>query len=95
MGCLGTSEFRTDKISKTGPVTLRTGGRLYHIGVSRTYAGTRVLLLVQDLSIRILDAATGELLRDLTLDPGRNYQPTGAPRGPARQQPPATENPEP
>lgn len=27
-------------------------------------------------------AATGELLRDLTLDPARNYQPTGAPKGP-------------
>ncbi len=37
---------------------------------------THVLLLVPDLHVRIIDAATGELLRDLTLDPDRNYQPT-------------------
>jgi hypothetical protein len=58
-------------------VSLRHSGRLHHIGVGRTHARTHVILLVQDLHIRIIDAATGELLRSLTLDPGRNYQPTG------------------
>jgi hypothetical protein len=29
-------------------------------------------------------AATGELLRELTLDPTRDYQPTGALKGPTR-----------
>jgi transposase InsO family protein len=78
---------RTDKISKTGNVTLRTGGRLHHIGVGRTYAGTHILLLIQDLDIRILNAATGELLRELVLDPTRDYQPTGRPPGPQRKTP--------
>ena len=73
---------RSDKISKIGNVTLRTGGKLHHIGVGRTYAGTCVLLLVQDLHIRIIDAATGELLRELILDPARDYQPTGQPPSP-------------
>lgn len=68
---------RTDRIDADGKVTLRHAGRLYHIGVGRTHARTRLLLLVQDLHIRIIDAATGELLRELTLDPSRNYQPTG------------------
>ena len=54
--------------------------RLHHIGVGRTHAGTHVLLLVQDLDVRIVDAATGELLRELTIDPNRDYQPTGRPR---------------
>jgi hypothetical protein len=31
-----------------------------------------VLLLVQDLDIRIVDPSTGELLRHLTLDPTRD-----------------------
>ncbi len=35
-------------------------------------------------SIRIIHAATGEILRDLTLDPTRSYQGTGAPKGPTR-----------
>ena len=63
-------------------VTLRYHGRLHHIGIGRTHAGTHVLLLVQDLDIRIIDAATGELLRELVLDPTRDYQPTGRPPGP-------------
>jgi transposase InsO family protein len=70
---------RTDKIGSTGTVTLRHGGKLYHIGIGRAHAGTEILLLVQDLHVRIVAAATGELLRQLTLDPTRNYQPTGRP----------------
>jgi transposase InsO family protein len=78
---------RADIIGKTGTVTLRHAGQLHHIGVGRTHAGTHVLLLVRDLHIRIVDAATGELLRELTLDLARNYQPTGPPSGPAPRTP--------
>ena len=66
---------RTDRIDASGKVTLRHGSRLYSIGVGRTHARTRVLLLVHDLDITILDRATGEILRQLTLDPGQRYQP--------------------
>ncbi len=66
-------------------MTLRYNSRLHHIGVGRTHAGTCVILLVQDLQIRIVNAATGELLRELILDPNRDYQPTGAPKGPTRR----------
>ena len=76
---------RHDKIDKAGCVTLRVNGRLHHIGVGRTHTGTDVLLLVQDLHIRVIHAATGELLRELLLDPRRDYQPTGRPPGPARK----------
>lgn len=76
---------RTDKIDKSGVVTLRHNGRLHHIGVGRTYAGTYIRLLVHDLDIRIINAATGELLRELTLDPTRDYQPTGRPPGPQKK----------
>jgi transposase InsO family protein len=79
---------RTDRIDTSGTVTLRHGGRLYHIGIGRTHAGTHILLLVQDTHVRIIDAATGELPRELTLDPARNYQPTGKPRRPPKNQPP-------
>jgi len=76
---------RTDRIDADGKVTLRHHGRLHHIGIGRTHARTRVLLLVQDLHIRVINAATGELLRDLTLDPARDYQPTGNPRRPTQE----------
>ena len=68
---------RTDRIDNTGLVTLRHQGRLCHTGIGRPHAGTRVLLLVQDLDIRVINADTGELLRELVLDPGKSYQATG------------------
>jgi transposase InsO family protein len=75
---------RRDKIDDGGSVTLRVHGRLHHIGVGRTHARTPVILLAQDLHVRVVDAATGELLRELTIDPRRDYQPTGRPPGPRR-----------
>jgi transposase InsO family protein len=72
-----------DRIDNDGKLTLRVNGRLHHIGMGRTLARTPVLKLVHDLDVRIIDAATGELLRELTIDPNRDYQPTGKPPGPA------------
>ena len=60
---------------------LRVNGRPHHIGVGRTHARTRVLILVHDLNTRIINATNGELLRDFTHDPTNDYQPTGAPKG--------------
>jgi len=89
------NRVRTDIIGETGTVTLRHAGKLYHIGIGRTHARTHILLLVQDLHVRIVDAATGELLRDLTLDPARNYQPTGKPHRPPSRTPRQRKNPGP
>ena len=77
--------IRHDTVDKAGSVTLRYRSRLHHIGIGRTYAGTCVILIVQDLDIRVVNAATGELIRELVLDPSRDYQPTGAPKGPTRR----------
>ena len=66
---------RRDRIDDSGVVTLRHHGKLHHIGIGRTHARTHVLLLIQDLNIRIINEQTGELLRQLTLDPTRDYQP--------------------
>jgi len=66
---------RHDRIDKTGAVTLRVNGKMHHIGIGRTHARTHVILLIQDLNVRIVNAITGELLRELTIDPSRDYQP--------------------
>ncbi|HEX6874526.1 MAG TPA: integrase core domain-containing protein, partial [Nocardioidaceae bacterium] len=76
---------RRDRVDTGGKITLRHQGRLYSIGIGRTHARTRVLILVQDLDIRIIDAVTGELLRELMLDPTKRYQGTGRPPGPPRK----------
>ena len=79
--------LRHDRVDKAGSVALRHNSRLHHIGVGRTHAGTCVILLIQDLQIRVVNAATGALLRELILDPNRDYQPTSAPKGPTRKPP--------
>ena len=72
---------------------LRVNGRLHHIGIGRTHARTPVLLLIQNLHVRVINAATGELLRDLLINPDRDYQPTGNDRYARWRQKP--EQPEP
>ena len=61
-----------------------THDRVRHIGVGRTYARTDAILLIQDLHVTIVNAATGEILRDLNIDPRKDYQPTDKPPGPTK-----------
>jgi transposase InsO family protein len=65
---------RRDKVDITGVITLRHNSRLHHIGLGRRLTGTRVLALIDGLRIRVL-TEDGELLRELILDPTRDYQP--------------------
>ena len=67
--------IRHDRIDKTGAISLRRAGRMHHIGIGRTHAGTPVIMLIDDLDIRVINSDTGELLRHLTLNPNRGYQP--------------------
>jgi hypothetical protein len=78
---------RTDRVDDSGTVTLRLAGRLHHISIGRAHARTHILMLVQDLDIRIINAATGQLLRELTLDPTRDYQPRNIPCGRPKKKP--------
>lgn len=84
----GQAPFRHDRVDTTGCITLRIASKLHHIGISRTHAGTHVLVLVNDLEVTIINAATGELLRELTIDTSRDYQPTGRPKGPQKRRKP-------
>ncbi len=68
---------RQDRVDESGTITLRHDSKLHHIGVGRAHKGRAVKLLVADLDIRVLAADTGELIRQLTLDPRRNYQRIG------------------
>lgn len=65
---------RQDRVDATGKVSLRFDSRLYKIGLGRAHKGRAVKLLIADHNIRIIDLE-GQLIRELTLDPRRNYQP--------------------
>jgi transposase InsO family protein len=67
---------RHDKIDAFGKVTLRYLGRLRHIPVGVEHKNRKVSLLVAGADVRII-TDDGELIRALTLDPTRNYQPLG------------------
>jgi transposase InsO family protein len=69
--------IRHDRVDTAGTVTLRHDSRLHHIGLGRAHKGKPIKLLIADRDIRVLDAETGELIRRLTLDPSRDYQPIG------------------
>ena len=68
---------RHDKIDAAGVITLRYNSRLHHIGLSKHLRGTNVTVLIDDRDIRVLNRATGHLIRKLILDPTRDYQPRG------------------
>ena len=67
---------RHDRVDKTGCVTLRYESRLRHLGIGRAHKGKRVLLLVADRDVRVLNE-DGQLIRHLTIDPSRDYQRPG------------------
>jgi hypothetical protein len=73
-GHTGAYRIRHDRIDSNGKLTLRHNSRRHHIGMGRRYAGTNVLILARDLHIRIV-TTDGELLRELYLDPTKDYQP--------------------
>ena len=77
-GSIATPHLRVrhDRVDTSGVVTLRHNSRLHHIGVGRAHRNQRVLLLVADLDVRVVNG-DGEVLRHLTLDPSRDYQPQG------------------
>ncbi len=72
---------RHDRVDKAGGVTLRHLSRLHHIGIGAAYKHQRITLLVANKDIRVL-ADDGSLIRALTLDPTRDYQPLVTPPGP-------------
>lgn len=72
---------RHDVVDKTGSLTLRHRSKLHHIAIGARLRGTRVIMLIDGLDIRVL-TETGELIRQLTLDPTKDYQSLGTGRWP-------------
>ena len=75
-GASASTHFRVrqDRVDQTGKVSLRHGSRLYKIGLGRAHKGRVIRLLIADQNVRVIDTQ-GQLIRELTLDPRRNYQP--------------------
>jgi len=64
---------RYDEVDHHGVVTLRYDSKLRHIGLGARHRGKPIVLFVADRDVRIV-TEDGELLRELVLDPSRDYQ---------------------
>ena len=69
---------RRDKLDSGGRVTIRYLGRLRHLHVSYKHRGQAVTLLAAGAHLRVV-ADDGSILRELILDPTRNFQPLARP----------------
>jgi len=83
----GHFRIRDDTVHATGSVTLRRGGRLHHIQLGTALAGTHVRMLIHDLDITVINRDTGEILRELVLNPDKDSQPRGLKPGPPKGSP--------
>ena len=70
--------IRRDRLDAEGRVTLRYLSRLRHFHVSYKRRRQEVILLVAGAHVRVV-AEDGQLLRELTLDPARDYQRSTSP----------------
>ena len=48
---------------------------MHHIMIGRPHKRTPVILIIDNLDIRVVNKTTGELLRHLKLNPNIGYQP--------------------
>lgn len=67
--------IRIDKIDNDGKATIRYAGKLRHLGLGRNNCGKRIIMLVKDADVTVVEMSTGEILGNYTIDPNRNYQP--------------------
>jgi hypothetical protein len=68
------TDLRNDKVDAYDKLSIRYRSKLHHIGLGRAHKGRQIKLLIADQSIRVIDQH-GQLIRELTLDPSRDYQP--------------------
>jgi transposase InsO family protein len=70
---LAKTRVRRDHVDHWGSVTLRYRRKLHHISVGRAHRHKRVIILMADLDVRVIDE-DGVLLRHFELDTTRDYQ---------------------
>lgn len=83
----GHFRIRDDIVHANGSVTLRRAGRMHHIQLGAEHAGTHIRMLIHNLNVIVIHATTGEIIRELTINPDKDSQPRGLPPGPKKGTP--------
>lgn len=69
----GHFRLRYDLTDGKGAMTLRRGGRLHHLKVGAAHARRRVLAIVDEREVTVVDLATGEILSTHLIEPRKGY----------------------
>jgi transposase InsO family protein len=69
----GHFRLRYDVTDGKGAITLRRGGRLHHLNAGIAHARRRVLAIVDEREVTVVDLATGEILSTHLIEPGKGY----------------------
>lgn len=69
----GHFRLRYDTTDGKGAMTLRRGGRLYHLNVGAAHARRRVLAIVDEQGVTVVALDTGEILSAHRIEPGKGY----------------------
>jgi hypothetical protein len=64
---------RNDHVDRLGKISLRRAGRMHHLGVGATHAGSAVTILIDANTVTVIHRNTGEVLSEHTIDPKRSY----------------------
>jgi hypothetical protein len=72
-GGRGHFRLRYDVTDGKGAMTLRRGGRLYHLKVGAAHARRRVLAIVDEREVTVVALDTGEVLSSHRIEPDKGY----------------------
>jgi transposase InsO family protein len=72
-GGRGHFRLRYDVTDSKGAMTLRRGGRLYHLKVGAAHARRRVLAIVDEQEVTVVALDTGEILSTHRIEPDKGY----------------------
>ena len=72
-GARGHFRLRYDVTDSKGAMTLRRGGRLYHLKIGAAHARRRVLAIVDEQEVTVVALDTGEILSTHRIEPDRRY----------------------
>ena len=70
--------FGSGQVASNGVVQV---GHRYQVGLGAEWAHHHVTLIRRGLELTVITTSTGEIIRELVIDPSRRYQPSGNSRG--------------
>jgi transposase InsO family protein len=69
----GHYRVRFDYVDRFGKVTLRRAGIMHHLGIGIEHRGRKLMMLVDEAEVRVIDDVTGEMISTHVIEPEKNY----------------------